>query len=53
MREDIKQFPPVGAIAVMAFAGWNDAGEAASGVVNHLIESFNAQLVDTINPDDY
>jgi len=53
VREDIKQFPPVGAIAVMAFAGWNDAGEAASGVVNHLIESFNAQLVDTINPDDY
>lgn len=37
----------------MAFAGWNDAGEAATGVVNHLIESFNAQLVDTINPDDY
>ena len=53
MSEDIKQFPPSGAIAVMAFAGWNDAGEAATGVINHLIESFNAQLVDTINPDDY
>lgn len=53
MSEDIKQFPPSGAIAVMAFAGWNDAGEAATGVINHLIESFNAQLIDSINPDDY
>jgi predicted ATP-grasp superfamily ATP-dependent carboligase len=53
MPEDLTQFPPPGAIAIMAFAGWNDAGEAASGVVNHFIESFNAQLVDTINPDDY
>ena len=53
MPEDIKQFPPTGAIAVMAFAGWNDAGEAATGVVNHLIETFNAQLVDTINPDEF
>lgn len=47
------QFPPAGAVAFLSFAGWNDAGEAASGVVNHLIESFNAQLVDSINPDDY
>ncbi len=53
MPQDLTQFPPPGAVAIMAFAGWNDAGEAASGVVSHFIESFNAQLVDTINPDDY
>lgn len=53
MTEDLTRFPPPGAIAIMAFAGWNDAGEAASGVVNHFIESFNAQLVDTVSPDDY
>ena len=53
MSEELVSFPPKGAIAVVAFAGWNDAGEAATGVINHLIESFNAQEVDAINPDDY
>jgi predicted ATP-grasp superfamily ATP-dependent carboligase len=53
VTQDLTQFPPDGAIAIMAFAGWNDAGEAATGVINHLIESFNAQEVDSINPDEY
>jgi predicted ATP-grasp superfamily ATP-dependent carboligase len=53
VSEELVSFPPKGAIAVVAFAGWNDAGEAATGVINHLIESFNAQEVDAINPDDY
>ena len=53
MSEELVSFPPKGAIAIVAFAGWNDAGEAATGVINHLIESFNAQEVDAINPDDY
>jgi predicted ATP-grasp superfamily ATP-dependent carboligase len=53
VSEELVSFPPKGAIAIVAFAGWNDAGEAATGVINHLIESFNAQEVDAINPDDY
>jgi proteasome assembly chaperone (PAC2) family protein len=53
VTQDLTEFPPAGVIAVLAFAGWNDAGEAATGVVSHLIESFNAQEVDSINPDDY
>lgn len=53
MSEELVKFPPDGAIAIVAFAGWNDAGEAATGVINHLIESFNAQEVDAINPDEY
>jgi predicted ATP-grasp superfamily ATP-dependent carboligase len=53
VSEELVQFPPNGAIAIVAFAGWNDAGEAATGVINHLIESFNAQEVDAINPDEY
>jgi len=38
---------------VAAFSGWNDAGEAASGVVDHLATTYDAQRVWAIDPDDY
>lgn len=38
---------------VAAFTGWNDAGGAASGVVEHLIERYDAGLAFAIDGEDY
>ncbi len=38
---------------VAAFSGWNDAGEAASGVINHLADQYHGQRVWTLDPDDF
>ncbi len=38
---------------VAAFRGWNDAGEAASGAVRHLIDSWEAKLLATIDPEEF
>lgn len=40
-------------VLVAAFEGWNDAGEAASGVIDHLAESWGARQIAEIDPDDY
>jgi predicted ATP-grasp superfamily ATP-dependent carboligase len=40
-------------IAILAFEGWNDAGESASGAVEHLIESWNASLIYEFDPELY
>ncbi|GAA3203879.1 PAC2 family protein [Actinocorallia longicatena] len=40
-------------VLVAAFEGWNDAGEAASGVIAHLAESWNAEQIVELDPDDY
>jgi len=40
-------------ILVAAFAGWNDAADAASGTVDRLIEQWDAELVHEFEPDDY
>ena len=39
--------------ALAAFEGWNDAGEAASGAVDHLLEAWDGSGVAAIDPDDY
>ena len=38
---------------VCAFKGWNDAGEAASAALRFLIESFDAERVGAIDPEEY
>ena len=38
---------------IAAFEGWNDAGEAASGVINHLNLAWQATPVGAIDPEDY
>lgn len=38
---------------VAAFTGWNDAGDAASNSVRHLIESWQAQPLAEIDPEDF
>jgi predicted ATP-grasp superfamily ATP-dependent carboligase len=40
-------------VIVAAFEGWNDAGEAASGVINHLSLAWQATPVGAIDPEDY
>ncbi|MGH3390996.1 MAG: PAC2 family protein [Actinomadura sp.] len=40
-------------VMVAAFEGWNDAGEAASGVIRHLESSWNATPIAELDPEDY
>jgi proteasome assembly chaperone (PAC2) family protein len=40
-------------ILVAAFEGWNDAGEAASGVIRHLEEIWSASPIAELDPEDY
>jgi proteasome assembly chaperone (PAC2) family protein len=41
------------AVVIAAFEGWNDAGEAATDAVNHLLVAWKATLLATIDPEDY
>ena len=38
---------------LVAFTGWNDAGEAASGAVNQLLNSWERYLIAEFDPEDY
>ncbi|MFC9974423.1 PAC2 family protein [Spirillospora sp. NPDC127200] len=40
-------------VLVAAFEGWNDAGEAASGVIQHLAATWGAVPIAEVDPDDY
>jgi predicted ATP-grasp superfamily ATP-dependent carboligase len=40
-------------VMVCAFKGWNDAGEAASAAVQFLVESFDAEPLADIDPDEF
>jgi len=40
-------------VAIAAFEGWNDAAEAASGVVNHLGIAWQSTPIAAIDPDDF
>ncbi|WP_375425073.1 PAC2 family protein [uncultured Friedmanniella sp.] len=40
-------------VVVVAFGGWNDAGSAATGAVEHLAEAYEAESVFSIDPDDF
>jgi predicted ATP-grasp superfamily ATP-dependent carboligase len=40
-------------VIIAAFEGWNDAGEAASGVITHLTAAWQAEPVGSIDPEDY
>ena len=40
-------------VLVAAFEGWNDAGEAATGVVEHLEESWQAVPLGKLDPEEY
>ena len=40
-------------LVIAAFEGWNDAADAASGVVDHLMEVWNARVVGAVDPEDF
>jgi len=40
-------------ILLAAFTGWNDAGDAASSALRHLIEVWRAERVATIDPEEF
>ncbi|GAA4932147.1 filament polymerization regulator ParJ [Streptomonospora halophila] len=40
-------------VMVAAFEGWNDAGEAASAVIEHLASTWDADELLALQPDDY
>jgi predicted ATP-grasp superfamily ATP-dependent carboligase len=40
-------------VVVVAFGGWNDAGSAATGAVEHLSEVYESEPVFAIDPDDF
>lgn len=40
-------------VVVAAFGGWNDAGGAATQVIEHLIEVYDGEFVHALDPDDF
>lgn len=48
--EHSTDLPP---ILIAAFDGWNDAGSAATTAVEHLASAWRAQIIDTLDPEDY
>jgi len=40
-------------ILIAAFEGWNDAADAASGVIDHLMRVWNARVVAAIDPEEF
>jgi hypothetical protein len=40
-------------LVVVAFEGWNDAGDAATGAVEHLELMWDAQPLAALDPEDY
>ncbi|MDP9443059.1 MAG: PAC2 family protein [Actinomycetota bacterium] len=51
---ELEHVPPlVDPVLIAAFEGWNDAGEAASGAVDHLMQVWDAAPVAALDPDDF
>ena len=40
-------------VLIAAFEGWNDAADAASTAVDHLMRVWNARIVGAIDPDEF
>ena len=40
-------------IVIAAFEGWNDAADAASSVVDHLMRVWGARVVGAVDPEDF
>jgi proteasome assembly chaperone (PAC2) family protein len=40
-------------VVIAAFEGWNDAADAASGVVDHLMRVWDARVVGAIDPEEF
>ena len=40
-------------VVIAAFEGWNDAADAASSVVDHLMTVWSARVVGAIDPEEF
>jgi proteasome assembly chaperone (PAC2) family protein len=40
-------------VVIAAFEGWNDAADAASAVVDHLIKVWDARIIGAIDPEEF
>ncbi|GAB7006719.1 filament polymerization regulator ParJ [Nocardioides sp. AN3] len=40
-------------VVIAAFEGWNDAADAASATVDHLMSVWSARVIGEIDPEDY
>lgn len=49
--EDVGEL--VDPVVIAAFAGWNDAGDAASDAVEHLMEAWDARIVGAVDPEEF
>lgn len=49
--DDLPQL--VDPVVIAAFEGWNDAADAASSVVDHLMRVWDAKVVAAIDPDEF
>ncbi|QIX26711.1 PAC2 family protein [Nocardioides sp. JQ2195] len=49
--EDVPEL--VDPVVIAAFEGWNDAADAASAVVDHLIDVWDARVVAKVDPEDF
>jgi predicted ATP-grasp superfamily ATP-dependent carboligase len=51
---EVDELPPLRRpVMITAFEGWNDAAEAASGVITHLTGSYAGRPVAEFDPEDY
>ncbi len=51
---EIEDVPPLRApVLIAAFEGWNDAADAASGAVDHLLDVWDATLVAVVDPEEF
>jgi proteasome assembly chaperone (PAC2) family protein len=40
-------------VVIAAFEGWNDAADASSAVIDHLMKVWGARVIGEIDPEDY
>jgi proteasome assembly chaperone (PAC2) family protein len=40
-------------VVIAAFEGWNDAADAASSVIDHLIRVWDARIIGAIDPEEF
>lgn len=51
---EILQIPPLRSpVMIFSFGGWNDAGEAATGAVSHLLNIWDNTLIGNFDPEDF
>jgi proteasome assembly chaperone (PAC2) family protein len=51
---EIEQTPElVDPVVIAAFEGWNDAADASSAAVDHLMKVWGARIIGEVDPEDY